>query len=317
MTPSQLPPTHGPVSRGFLFALLVVCGMLAAAPALSASRAASVTAGDAHTCVLGTAGGVRCWGDNYYGQLGDGSWIDRTTPVQVAGLPNAVSAVAAGGTHTCYLMGGVLKCWGNTYSYTPTDVVGLVGEAVGVAAGLGHTCAVMSNGGVRCWGSNLYGQLGDGTETSRTTPANVVGLAGGVAVLAMGDYHTCALGTAGWVQCWGYNLYGQLGDGTTATSSPTPTDVVGLASGVVAVAAGSNHTCAVTTGGGVKCWGANWANQLGIGTNNFPNTPTDVTGLASGVASVAAGDSHTCALTTSGGAKCWGNNYHGQVGDGT
>lgn len=142
------------------------------------------------------------------------------------------------------------------------------------------------------------------------------GLTSGVATLAAGMYHTCALTSDGGAKCWGRNWYGQLGDGTT-TSRTTLADVTGLTSGVAALAAGEDHTCALTTSGGVKCWGRNWAGQLGDGTTENRLTPVDVSGLTSGVVALTADSSHTCAATVSGGAKCWGANNYGQLGDGT
>jgi len=305
-----------------------------AAPPLAADITANpldtytaIAAGYHHTCAL-TAGGVRCWGYNLYGQLGDGTTTDRNTPVDVSGLTSGVAAIAGGFYHTCALTtGGGVKCWGyNGYSQlgdgtttgrtTPVDVSGLTSGVAAIAGGFYHTCALTTGGGVKCWGYNFYGQLGDGTTTNRTTPVDVSGLTSGVVAIAGDGYHTCALTTGSGVKCWGRNSYGQLGDGTT-TDRNTPMDVSGLTSGVTAIASGGYHTCAVTTGGGVKCWGYNGYGQLGDGTWAQRTTPVDVSGLTSGVAAIAGGGYHTCALTTGGGVKCWGDNGYGQLGDGT
>jgi len=289
---------------------------------------AAIVAGYAYTCGLTTGGGVKCWGQNDYGQLGDGTTTQRLAPVNVSGLASGVSAIAAGRGHTCALTaGGGVKCWGfngngqlgdgtTTNRTTPVNVSGLASGVSAIAGGWQHTCALTAGGGVKCWGDNYSGQLGDGTYTERHTPVDVSGLASGVSAIAAGYYHTCALTAGGGVKCWGYNYYGQLGDGTT-TERLTPVDVSGLASGVSAIAGGKYHTCALTAGGGVKCWGWNGSGQLGDGTTTERLTPVDVSGLASGASAIAAGWGHTCALTAGGGVKCWGWNYSGQLGDGT
>ncbi len=293
----------------------------------SSGTATAITASENHTCALTSAGGVACWGDNFYGQLGDGTTTDHSTPVDVSGLGSGVAAIAAGADHTCALTteGGV-TCWGDNFygqlgdgtttdRLTPADVVGLTGDVTSISAGVLHACALTSGGGVKCWGWNHDGQLGDGTRTGRLTPVNVSGLTGGVTALSAGG-HSCALTRAGGVKCWGDNSVGQLGDGTT-TDRLTPVDVSGLASGVAAISGGYAHTCALTSAGESKCWGWNRSGQLGDVTTTDRSTPVDVSGLGSGVAAIAAGADHTCALTTEGGVTCWGDNFYGQLGDGT
>ena len=290
---------------------------------------ATIAAGDVYTCALTTAGGVKCWGNNNYGELGDNTTTSRHTPVDVTGLTSGVAAVAAGvAYHACALTtAGGVKCWGRngygqvgdsttTERHTAVDVAGLSSGVAAIAAGSEYTCALTTAGGVKCWGNNYYGNLGDNTTTTRTTPVAVAGLSSGVAAIAAHSYHTCALTTAGGVKCWGNNGNGQLGD-TTTTNRSTPVAVSGLSSGVAAIAAGTDFTCALTTAGGVKCWGFNYYGNLGDNTTTDRATPVAVAGLSSGVAAIAAGSYHACALTTAGGVKCWGYNGYGQVGDGT
>ncbi|EFO79638.1 regulator of chromosome condensation RCC1 [Oscillochloris trichoides DG-6] len=294
----------------------------------SAQHRTPIAAGDAYTCALTTNSAVICWGNNEFGQLGDGTTIQRNTPVAVNGLSSGVVAIAAGYAHTCALTtSGGVSCWGNNESgqlgngitiqrRTPVQVAGLSSGVAAIAAGEYHTCALTTDGAVTCWGSNGYGQLGDGTTTQRSTPVQVAGLSSGVTAITAGGSHTCALTTGGAVTCWGRNGNGQLGDGTT-TQRSTPVNVLGLSSEVAAITAGDVYTCALTTGGGVTCWGANWSGQLGDGTTDERSTPVDVVGLSSGVTAIAAGNDHTCAITTGGGVSCWGVNQYSQLGDGT
>ena len=297
-------------------------------PAALANTAADVSAGYVQTCALTTTGGVKCWGENGTGALGDGTTAERHTPVDVSGLTSGVAAITTGGFHTCALTtSGGVKCWGDNSigelgdgttleRDTPVDVSGLTSGVAAISAGYGHTCALTTAGGVKCWGWNFTGQVGDGTILERDTPVDVSGLTSGVAAISADGYHTCALTTVGGAKCWGDNGTGQLGDGTTLERD-TPVDVSGLTSGVAAVSAGDFHSCALTTSGGAKCWGDNGNGALGDGTTLERDTPVDVSGLTSGVSAVSAGGYHTCALTTSGGVKCWGDNGNGQLGDGT
>jgi hypothetical protein len=159
-------------------------------------------------------------------------------------------------------------------------------DAIRVSAGDEHTCALMMQGRVMCWGSNTWGQLGDGTATDRLTPTPVVGLAGEAVAIDAGYHHTCALLASGVAQCWGRNVFGQLGDGTTADRL-TPTTVVGL-SGLgtaTAVSAGADHTCVLATSGATQCWGhRNWG-ALGNGSSGATPNPEPVVVSGLGMAS--------------------------------
>ena len=286
----------------------------------------SVAAGSEHTCAV-VASGVKCWGANFSGQLGDGTNVNRNTPVNVSGLYGGVSLVAAGSEHTCVVVAGGVRCWGANFSgqlgdgtnfnrNTPASVPGLPGTVVAIAAGSAHTCALTSDGSIWCWGANFSGQLGDGTNVNRNAPVHIAGLAGSVADVAAGSEHTCALNRGGGLACWGANFSGQLGDGTNAKRNAPTMIVHGLSRGVSGVAAGSEHTCAVVSDG-VRCWGANFSGQLGDGTNVNRSEPVSFSRVAGGMTEVQAGSSHTCALSVSGAMACWGANFSGQLGDGT
>ncbi len=305
------------------------------------SGVATVTEGLVHTCALTSAGSVKCWGSNYFGRLGIGTYSGpeqceitygadcSTVPVDVVGLGSGVVAIDAGYETTCAVMAdGALKCWGNNNwgqagtncvpsCHTPTDVPG-ISNAAAVSVGDGFTCALTSAGGVKCWGYNNDGEMGNGTISySNPNPVDVTGLTSGVAAIAAGGSHVCAITTAGAAKCWGRNMEGQLGATGVGGLSSTPVQVAGLASGVTSISGGLNHTCALTTAGGVKCWGASDYGQLGNGSTASQSTPADAGGLTSGVAAISTGRSHTCAVQTSGNMVCWGYDGFGQLGDGT
>ncbi len=284
-------------------------------------------AGSEHTCAVLVAGGAKCWGANFSGQLGDGTNVNRNTPVTVSGVAGSVSVVASGSEHTCALStGGAAVCWGANFSgqlgdgtnlnrNAPANVSGLFGGVSAIAAGSEHTCAVTA-GRVKCWGANSSGQLGDGTNLDRATPVSVPGLPGTVTAIAAGSAHMCALTTDGSMWCWGANFSGQLGDGTNVNRN-TPVEVSGLLGGVSEIAAGSEHTCALTRGGALACWGANFSGQLGDAHHGQTQTPSAVRivyGLSRTVTGIAAGSEQT-ARWFHGGVKCWGANFSGQLGD--
>ena len=289
----------------------------------------AVGLGGSHTCAVTTAGGVKCWGWDNYGQLGnDAALTNQPTPVDVAGLTSGVARVAAGAFHTCAVTAaGAVKCWGyngdgqlgdgtTVNKSAPADVQGLGSGVRSLAIGGSHSCAVTTAGAVKCWGYNGDGQLGDGTTTNKSKPVSVQGFDSGISSITAGGNFSCGLTAEGAAKCWGRNIYGQLGDGTKVSKS-TPGAVQGLSSGVMALSAGGSHACAVSTAGAVKCWGYNVYGQLGDGTTTDKLNPVSAQGLQSAVTRVEAGGAFTCAVTANGATQCWGTNNYGQLGDGT
>ncbi len=315
---------------------------------LTDTNVVDITVGWHHSCALTGDGQVWCWGRNNSGQLGDGSTGSSAIPTAVD--TNATFAqISANGWHTCAVTtAGAAYCWGwnagatigdgtTTQRNAPTAVstgTGLTDTNVdSVLAGDEHTCALTVDGQAYCWGSNAFGQVGDGTTTWRLTPTAVATTTGlsptNVAQLSAGGRHTCAVTDAGRAYCWGARWNGQLGDGTQHTdeglTTPTPvlTDSGLTATNVASVSAGTHHTCALTTDGAAYCWGRNLRNHLGVdddGLSVLSPTPvitdgTDLTGT--NVGSLASGYKYTCAMTTAGRVSCWGRNDSGQLGDGS
>jgi alpha-tubulin suppressor-like RCC1 family protein len=290
------------------------------------SGVAQISSNIDSTCALTVGGGVKCWGNNPYGQLGDGTTTKSDVPVDVVGLASGVTQVTAGYAPCALMASGGVKCWGNnthgelgdgtnTNSDMPIDVPGL-SDVAQISGGGSVNCALSTEGGVKCWGYNLYGFLGDGTNVDRNTPVDVVGLSSGVAAISAGGSADCALLTDGGVKCWGYNNEGALGDNFSESFSEVPVDVSGLTTGVAQVSVGFANTCALTIEGGVKCWGRAGSNGDGVDDANA-YVPVDVSGLSSGVTQISSGYLHTCAITSEGGLKCWGSDHYGELGDGT
>jgi alpha-tubulin suppressor-like RCC1 family protein len=345
------------------------------ASAVTTSAATAISVGGAQTCMLTPPGGVQCAGLDSDGQLGDGTTGDpagclcRTVPVDVVGFTSRITAIATGFDYTCALtVAGGVKCWGDNIwgatgngsmngpescpgrgggpdacSTEPVDVAGLASGVKAITAGDEHACALTEAGGVKCWGLNDTGQLGDGTSSGpdacngsdacSTSPVDVIGLSTGVKQISASHNDTCALTEASVVKCWGWNGEGQLGIGSAAgpescgllTCSTTPVTVQGLTSDVKQISTGDGTACALTNAGSLKCWGDNHWGQLGDGTSSGPQDcsgeacstmPVDVTGLAPDVAAVSAGGDDTCVVTNTGSARCWGLNAEGELGDG-
>ncbi len=370
--------------------LAIVLWLGSAIPIIQAQPGA-ISAGAVHTCVV-APDGAKCWGLNTSGQLGDGTTINRSTPVAVTGLPGPVTAVVAGGAHSCAIAAeGKVHCWGrnssgqlgngnNIDSATPAEVIALSGVRA-ISAGDKHTCALTASGHLRCWGSsqyfqlgysdfkqkypdqnvpvdvswydysllqasaisaggnhtcvidtgpsfrsagtcwgqNFWGQLGNGTDKTAGQYINISGFDKKTTFLSSisaGWRHTCSLASSGVAMCWGANEFGALGDGTYLDRK-VPVTVAGLSSGAKDISAGGDHTCALLQDGGVVCWGDNRQGALGVGDNEPRATPAPVIGLNGEVTAISTGLDHSCAITKVGQIQCWGSNNYGQLGNGS
>jgi len=290
-------------------------------------KVASIAAGGEYACAVLTTGSLRCWGLNDNGQLGTGRAM-ALSPPDGRNVLTGVMGVGAGSANTCAVTtSGGVRCWGQyrlgTNGFASTTMKDLLSPpttdiltgAKAIAVGADHACAVMATGALMCWGFNASGQIGDGTFTTRMTPVEVLQ---NVQAVAVGAEHTCALTTTGGVRCWGADNYRQLGREPGPMSiqgdDPVPPDTDAITD-IQSVSAGDHHTCAVTNSGGVRCWGSNEAGQLGVPGLSHLTPPTVDT--LTGVKAVAAGRAFTCALMTTGAVRCWGDNGAGQLGDGT
>lgn len=305
--------------------------------ALTMTNVSAIAAGGAFvggavegtSCAVLANGTMRCWGYNGSGQLGNGNTTNQVIAVVVSGVSSAVRA-SIGADFTCGLsVGGQVACagqgangrlgTGNTTSQsTPQVVQNLYGVegATSVSATYNSQCARFSNGRVRCWGYNGFGQLGNNTTTNTAYPEIPV-LQGGNPVTNFASvsttyYTACGLRGDGTVACWGYNAFGQLGDGTTTNNSQAVT--VSGVTNAIAVTTGFYHGCALISDGSVKCWGYNGYGQLGNNTTTDSSTAVMTMSLSNATAVTGAGYT-TCAALADGTAKCWGWNAYGQIGD--
>lgn len=236
-----------------------------------------LSVGTSHSCYVSDDGAVFCFGSNGSGQLGDGTTTESPRPVRVVGIDDAID----------------------------------------VGAGSLFSCAVRADGRVMCWGRGAEGQLGNGTSVSLSgIPVEVSGIDDAVAI-GVATSHACAQRSSGTVQCWGANGIGVLGDGTTAPRDVPVTFMPVPVGASVPQEISGYATCVTRPDGGVSCSGSNEYGQLGDGTRVNSLSAVEVLGLDD-VAYLAGGlGPSQCAVTRAGQVWCWGQNDHGQLGDGT
>lgn len=317
----------------------------------------AIAAGWAHSCAITPEGGVLCWGNNDYGQLGDGTNKASNVPVQVVGVTGGTNIVA-GWNHTCLLVGNTVYCWGQNNKGQIGDgtttnrnkPVQILGGVANITAGAEYTCAVMQTGRVMCWGDNTNGQLGDGTKNGHLVPT-LSRLILGVSNLDGGQTRSCALTATGLITCYSgggaaqnigglipvtggaaqpnidvaVNRFGTLIVGVDEQGMPITFQAGGFKpvselTDIIDVDSGLGQVCALRSDGTVECWGANNYGQLGNNSTVDSSAPVDVHDLL-GASDMAVGRNHACVIvpTTPGGigVQCWGLNTDGQLGNGT
>ncbi|WP_170135415.1 hypothetical protein [Nannocystis exedens] len=312
--------------------------------------------GTYHSCVVLEDGTMRCWGSGASGQLGYGDGTDRgddpdELPTPSVPVGGTVLRASSSGMHTCAVLDtGKVRCWGlasggalgngatngafgNNASEVPPPDIDVGAPVRDVEAGGGFTCVITEADNVRCWGSNLTGELGYGhTDNLGDEPGELpvpdLELGGPVAQLAAGTSHACAVLKDGTLRCWGHNSFGQLGYGDTEARGdepgempPPPVDVGGPVA-QVAISTDFAFTCALRTDGEVRCWGDNQDGSLGLYSHGIFGAVGDEPGemppppvqLAGPATAVSVGALSACALLATGELQCWGSNGHGAVG---
>ena len=288
----------------------------------------AIATSDFNTCSVRSDGSVYCWGNNYIGQLGNGTRVNSSEPVMVEGITDGVSVVAAR-EHYCVLhRDGKVSCWGRNKSGNlgngtfvdsniPVSVSG-ISDAVALSAGYSQTCALHTDGSISCWGLNRFGEFGNGKsgreDELHSIPVKTLNITDAISITT-GLNHTCALHPDRTISCWGHNKYGQLGNGSSVDSS-VPTKVLGI-NDAIAIAAGSDYTCAIHQSRTISCWGENYGGQLGNGeTKNTSPVPVKVLGIDDAVSLVQSPSLYLCAFRSNSKITCWGINKHTMLAPG-
>jgi gliding motility-associated-like protein len=282
-----------------------------------------ISAAGLYTAAIKQDSTLWAWGYNNFGQLGDGTNIDKNIPTQI-GIANNWASINAGGFQTIAIKtDGTLWAWGiNDYGQLgdgtnidkniPTQI-GTNNNWANISAGAGHTVAIKQDGTLWAWGENNFGQLGDGTNIDKNIPTKI-GTDNNWASIDAGGFQTIAIKTDGTLWAWGNNAFGELGDGTNINKN-TPIQI-GTSNNWIHISSGYDYSGAIKADGTLWAWGINVNGQLGDGTNVNKYIPTPI-GTANNWASIGAGNGHTVALKTDGTLWAWGDNSYGQLGDGT
>lgn len=308
-----------------------IAGQQTGTGTINFGKVRAISTGDTHTCAILTDRTVKCWGRNFYGQLGDGTQTNRATPTAVLGITNAKKIVALPAEMTCAILSDKsVTCWGFNGNWPldflraspqtkPVPLAGVAG-AIDLAGGYTHACAVLEGGTISCWGDCSSGQCGDGIVDSEhyMIPPTINGTIAGAVSISANDQHTCVRLSDGTVKCFGIIV-----DPISSIKSyiPSPelikyesndvlTNVVGIASGPY------NNFCILSEGTALS-WGMSSGNNLGNSTNNRSNSnPLPIIGITN-PRNISAGYIHTCAAMWDGTIMCWGNNSYGQLGIGS
>ncbi|AZZ37705.1 hypothetical protein CIK05_13165 [Bdellovibrio sp. qaytius] len=283
-----------------------------------------------HTCALTQLGWINCWGANNTGQIGNNTQTESNKQIPIRSGIIQISTARSGpsttsGTTFAITLTGVLMSWGdNLYgklgtgtsggaSFTP-QIVDVTNRYKFISSQYGHVCAITSTDVLKCWGYNSDGQVGDNTLVQKNSPVTVDA---GVSYkfVAVGASFTCAITTAGVLKCWGLNDTGQVGD-NTLVSKTTPV-VINSGTTYDSVSLGYSHACGVTTAGVLKCWGSDTVGQMGDGGLPVDRYTPNVVDSGVNYSSVSTSNNTSCAITTTGILKCWGENDNGEIGDGS
>jgi len=291
-----------------------------------------LSSGNLHQVGITSTGIAYAWGNNYNGQLGDGTTVSKSSPVTILGGITNWSRISPGVSHTLGVTTtGIAYAWGQgfagrlgdgttTQRTGPVTVIGGITNWTQLSAGDTWSLGVTSTGIAYAWGFGGFGQLGDGTTVSKLSPVTVIG---GItnwsqvsASAVSSGIHSLGLTSTGIAYAWGSNTNGRLGDGTT-TGTSSPVTVIGGITNWSQVSAGGSHSIGLTSTGIVYGWGLNSSGQLGDGTATSRLSPVTVVGGITNWSQVSAGSAHTLGLTSTGIAYAWGNPTGGRLGDGT